>query len=163
MANKFLFLLAASRVSGTRAHSRRRHSFSHGSTSVLLRSRFCLSMFPNACITVSSCNSASEFVTPSVESVSASCSVLGCGERASICEEFAAPSLLYLVFQTAFCFSVVSGCFVDRVSPSPRFRPELAPKRGLGGSGLAFTTPEKCAQNPCKIFWAVAQPGGVEV
>ena len=42
------------------------------------------------------------------------------------------------VFKTALCYGVVSGCFVHGVSPSSRLRPELAPKRGLGGPGLAF-------------------------
>ena len=50
-------------------------------------------------------------------------------------------SLLYPCFKTALCYGVVSGCFVHRVSPSSRL-PELAPKRGLGGPGLAFRTPE---------------------
>ena len=40
-------------------------------------------------------------------------------------------SLLYLVFQTALCYSVVSVCFVDSVSSSPPLRPEPAPKRDL--------------------------------
>ena len=51
-------------------------------------------------------------------------------------------SLLYPCFKTAFCYGVVSGCFVPRVSPSSRIRLELAPKRGLGGPGLAFRKPE---------------------
>ena len=63
-----------------------------------------------------------------------------------------ATSLLYLVFQTAFCFSVVSGCFVHGVSPSSRFRPELAPKRGLGGPGLAFRRPESARKVHAKSF-----------
>ena len=56
----------------------------------------------------------------------------------------ARTSLLYPCFKTAFCYGVVSGCFVPRVSPSSQIRPELAPKRGLGlgGPGLAFRTPE---------------------
>ena len=45
-------------------------------------------------------------------------------------------------FKTALCYSVVSGCFADRVSPSPALRPESAPERGLEGSELAFRTPE---------------------
>ena len=56
--------------------------------------------------------------------------------------EFPKLSLLYPCFKTAFCFGVVSGCFVPRVCPSSRIRPELVPKRGLGGPGLAFRTPE---------------------
>jgi len=52
------------------------------------------------------------------------------------------PSLLYPCFKTALCYGVVSGCFVHRVSSSSRLRPELAPKRGLGGPGLAFRTLE---------------------
>ena len=51
-------------------------------------------------------------------------------------------SLLYPCFKTALCYGVVSGCFVHGVSPSSRFRPELAPKRGLEGPELAFRTPE---------------------
>ena len=51
-------------------------------------------------------------------------------------------SLLYPCFKTALCYGVVSGCFVHGASPSCRIRPELAPKRGLGGPALAFRTPE---------------------
>ena len=61
-------------------------------------------------------------------------------------------SLLYPCFKTAFCYGVVSGCFVPRVSPSSRFRPELAPKRGLGGPGLAFRTPESARKVHAKSF-----------
>jgi len=51
-------------------------------------------------------------------------------------------SLLYPCFKTALCYGVVSGCFVHGVSSSSPLRPELAPKRGPGGPGLAFRTPE---------------------
>ena len=61
-------------------------------------------------------------------------------------------SLLYPCFKTALCYGVVSGCFVHGVSPSSRFRPELAPKRGLGGSGLAFRTPESPRKVHAKSF-----------
>ena len=53
--------------------------------------------------------------------------------------------LLFLLnpcFKTALCYGVVSGCFVPGVSPSSRFRPELAPKRGPAAPKLAFRTPE---------------------
>ena len=61
-------------------------------------------------------------------------------------------SLLYPCFKTAFCYGVVSGCFVPRVSPSPRIRLELAPKRGLEGSGLAFRRPESARKVRAKSF-----------
>ena len=66
---------------------------------------------------------------------------------------YRSPSLLYPCFKTALCYSVVSGCFVRGVSPSPRFRPELAPERGPGGSGLAFRTPESAHKVHAKSFW----------
>ena len=61
-------------------------------------------------------------------------------------------SLLYQVFQTAFCFSVVSGCFVDRVSPPLPLRPKLALKRGLEGSELAFTRLKSARKVRAKSF-----------
>ena len=61
-------------------------------------------------------------------------------------------SLLYLVSQTAFCFSVVSGCFVDGASPSPPLRSEPAPERGLEGLELAFRTPESARKIHAKSF-----------
>ena len=61
-------------------------------------------------------------------------------------------SLLYPCFKTALCYGVVSGCFVHGVSPSPWFRPELAPERGLGGRGLAFRTPESARKIHAKSF-----------
>ena len=72
-------------------------------------------------------------------------------------------SLFFPCFKTALCYGVVSGCFVHRVSPSSRFRPELAPKRGPAAPELAFRTPEMCAQSPCKNFWATMRPCGVGV
>ena len=47
-------------------------------------------------------------------------------------------------FKTALCYGVVPGCLVHGASLSFRIRPELAPKRGLEGPGLAFRTPERC-------------------
>ena len=46
-----------------------------------------------------------------------------------------------------FVFSVVSGCFVDRVSPSLPLRPKLAQTRGLEGSELAF----RRLKSACKV------------
>ena len=65
---------------------------------------------------------------------------------------FQAISLLYLVFQTAFCFSVVSGCFVDRVSPSLPLRPKLALTRGLEGLELAFRRLKSARKVRAKSF-----------
>ena len=61
-------------------------------------------------------------------------------------------SLLYLCFKTALCYSVVSGCFVHGVSPSPRIRPEPAPEPGLEGSELACRTPESARKIHAKSF-----------
>ena len=61
-------------------------------------------------------------------------------------------SLLYPCFKTALRYGVVSGCFVDGVSPSPPLRPELAPERGLEGSELAFRTPESARKIHAKSF-----------
>ena len=61
-------------------------------------------------------------------------------------------SLLYLVFQTAFCFRVVSGCFVDGVSSSSLIWPNLAPERGPGGLELAFRRPESAHKVHAKSF-----------
>ena len=61
-------------------------------------------------------------------------------------------SLLYPCFKTALRYGVVSGCFVHGVSSSPRFRPELAPERGLGGPGLAFRRPESARKVHAKSF-----------
>ena len=61
-------------------------------------------------------------------------------------------SLLYPFFKTALRYGVVSGCFVDGVSPSPPLRPELAPERGLEGSELAFRTPESARKIHAKSF-----------
>ena len=72
-------------------------------------------------------------------------------------------SLLYLVFQTALCYSVVSGCFVHGASPSASIRPEPAPKRGLGGSGLAFRRPESARKVHAKSFGLKCGSGQVVV
>ena len=61
-------------------------------------------------------------------------------------------SLLYPCFKTALCYGVVSGCFVHRVSPSSRFRPELAPERGPAAPGLAFRRPESACKVHAKSF-----------
>ena len=61
-------------------------------------------------------------------------------------------SLLYPCFKTALWYSVVSGCFVHGVSPSPPLRPKPAPKRGLGGLGLAFRGPESARKIHAKSF-----------
>ena len=65
----------------------------------------------------------------------------------------AAPTLSYIhVFKTALCYDVVSGCFVPRVSPSSRFRPELAPIRGPAAPELAFRTLESARKIHAKSF-----------
>ena len=61
-------------------------------------------------------------------------------------------SLLYLVFQTALCYSVVSVCFVDSASPSSPFRPEPAPERGPAAPELAFRRPESARKIHAKSF-----------
>ena len=50
-------------------------------------------------------------------------------------------------FSNPVLFSVVSGCFVDRVSPSLPLRPKLALTRGLEGSELAF----RRLKSACKV------------
>ena len=57
-------------------------------------------------------------------------------------------SLLHQVFKPRFCFSVVSGCFVDRVSSSLPLRPKLA-KSMKAQSWLleGSKVPAKCVQN----------------
>ena len=72
-------------------------------------------------------------------------------------------SLLYPCFKTALRCDVVSGCFVRGASPSPRFRPELAPERGLGGPGLAFRTPESARKVHAKSFRLLCGTGRVVV
>ena len=63
-----------------------------------------------------------------------------------------APSLLYLVFQTALCYSVVSVCFVDSARSSSPLRPEPAPERGPAAPELAFRRPESARKIHAKSF-----------
>ena len=55
-------------------------------------------------------------------------------------------SLLYSVSPTAFCLSVVSGCFVMGVSPSLPPAPRPLPKRGPTAPGLTLRTPESAGK-----------------
>ena len=71
-------------------------------------------------------------------------------------------SLLYPCFKSALCHGVVSGCFVHGVSPSSRFRPELAPKRGPAAPELAFRTPESASKVHAKLLGRM-RPCGVGV
>ena len=63
-----------------------------------------------------------------------------------------AVSLLYLVFKTTPQSSVLSGCFVPRVSPSLSIWSELLPARGLRGSELAFRRPKSARKMHAKSF-----------
>ena len=67
-------------------------------------------------------------------------------------ERLGVPSLLYPCFKTALCYGVVSGCFVDSVSPSSPLRPEPAPKCGPAAPELAFRRPESARKVHAKSF-----------
>ena len=55
-------------------------------------------------------------------------------------------------FSNRVCFSVVSGCFFERVSPSLPLRPKLALTRGLEGSELAFRRLKSARKVRAKSF-----------
>ena len=60
-------------------------------------------------------------------------------------------SLLYPCFKTVFCYGVVSGCFVPRVSFS-RFGPQLAPKRGPAAQSWLLERPKVRAKSMQKLL-----------
>ena len=69
-------------------------------------------------------------------------------------------------FKTPLYYGVVSGCFVYAGSPSPRFRPKLAPKRGLvflflhrgKGAYLHFEGDVDCLAAASRLRWRRERP-----